>query len=304
MPKKILITGIGGYVGSNVALKLLDSHEVVGIGRGTKFPFLKSIFGEKVRLVESDIADEKRMREASEGADVIIHSASPVSAGYLKEHPKESSHAIVEGTKTVSNIAREKNIFLIHLSSQAVYSAKRERPMPLSEEDLLMPDTFYGELKAEAEREAVLSKRSLILRLGYVFGAGSAVPMHSDVVISIFIAQAREGGPIIVYGDGSQGLDFVHIDDVSRLLSEFASKDVSLPRVLNVSYGKKVTSGELALIIKKEVKRHLDKDAEIVFKNSGEPRPSRWLSSLKLHKVAPWFPSVTLEEGVRELLEK
>src|SRR3989442_9833584 len=178
--RKVLVTGIGGYVGSSIALRLADTCEIVGVGRATKFQVLREIFGDRLRLVESDVTDREAIRRAARGVDVVIHGASPIVERYCREHPEEAVRTIVDGTRIVSEAAAAEGALLVHLSTLSVYSSYRERPMPLREDSALLPDSTYGDLKVRAEREAH-GVPSVILRLSNVYGVGGAVAPHAHM---------------------------------------------------------------------------------------------------------------------------
>lgn len=302
--RKILITGIGGYICSNIAVRLMNRHRLVGVGRGEKFPVLKEIFGERVELREADIADRETLQKYSKGAEIIIHGVSPQTERFCQEHPKEARRVIVEGTKVIADIAEKQGAFLVHLSTLAVYSTHRERPMPLKEDSELMPDTNYGLFKAEAEKEAARVS-SLILRLSNVFGAGEGIEPHEHTVTTIFVSRAVMGEPLVVYGDGQEQFDFIHLKDVTRVCEEIVNSSFSFPPVLNVSSGQPVSLGRLADVVNEESSKLFGKKVPREHQApppERQPRPTRWLSNARIREIFPWFPSVVLEEGIREML--
>lgn len=302
--RKIFITGIGGYVCSNIAAQLVHRHNLVGIDRGTKFSALKEVFGERVKLGETDITDRETLQKYAKGAKIIIHGASPPTERFCKEHPEEARRVIVEGTKVVADIAKKQGAFLIHLSTLSVYSTYRERPMPLEEDSELLPDTAYGALKAEAEKEARRA-HSLVLRLSNVFGTGKAIKPHEHTVTTIFVSRAVKGEPLLIYGDGREALDFIHVQDVIRVCEGIVESSLTFPPILNVSAGEAVTVQKIAEIVNEESYKLFGKKVRIEHQPpppERQPRPSRWLSNASIRKIFPWFPSVTLQEGIREML--
>jgi nucleoside-diphosphate-sugar epimerase len=194
---------------------------------------------------------------------------------------------------------------LVHLSTYAVYSTFRERQMPLAEDVELLPDDVYGALKAEAEWEASRVPAA-ILRLTNVYGVGSGIILKRDV-IGRFITAAREGAPITMYGEGTQGVDFVHIDDVCRVVAEL----IDLPRregplVLNVGSGKVISIRQLAEAAAALAREVLGRDVSIVSQEAppGKIWPDRWVSTERLRKAFPWFPAASLEQGMREIMRQ
>ncbi|TSC70164.1 MAG: UDP-glucose 4-epimerase [Parcubacteria group bacterium Gr01-1014_70] len=307
---RILITGIGGYIGSSLAYHVCKSttplYTVIGIGRGTKYPLLRAKLTGRITLYEGNIEDEDLLNKSAEGCDVIVHTASPVSERYCQEQYAEAERAIVLGTRKIVQAARRTSSLLIHLSTQAVYSTYRVRAMPLDEQMPLLPDTAYGTLKAEAEYEVLTYPSAIILRLVNIYGIGKITPMHNDVVTSIFISASQRKEAITIYGDGSQGIDLVHIDDLVQLIEHLILHRPSqyVPSVINVSSGKAVYIRDLAHMVQKEAYQSLQYSIPIQFKDSpaGKIWPTRFLSNNKVRAAAPWFPRVALRDGIREML--
>jgi UDP-glucose 4-epimerase len=300
---RVVITGIGGYIPSNIALAMSSSREVVGVGRATKFPFLRSVFGDRVKLVESDIADAARIGEVCRGADVVIHGAGPIVERWCAENEDEARRVIVRGTEVASEAAGRSGAMLVHLSTLSVYSTHLVREQPVCEDSELLPDTVYGSLKTEAERIAEQSG-ALLLRISNVFGSGAAVPAHGHVVTTIFADRAARGEAISIVGEGDEAFDFVHIDDVVRLTCELIDDPPALPAVFNVSYGSAITLRDLAALVRDEALELLGRRIEIEQRPSQRaPRPSRWLANDRVRRVAPWFPAVSTRDGMREMIQ-
>ena len=302
-PPKVLITGIGGYVGSNIAFRLVDRCEVIGAGRATKFALVREIFGERLRLAECEITDRRTLSRAARGVDVIIHGVAPIVERWCREHPAEASRTIVDGTRIVTDVAAEEGALLVHLSTLSVYSSYAERRMPLTEDSALMPDTTYGILKAEAEREAARIP-SVILRISNAYGVGGAVAPHAHMVTRIFVSRAARAEPLTVFGEGAEGLDLVHVQDVARLVEQVVLEPATTPLVLNVSAGSAVTLRTLAELVRQLTLEQHGWAVEIRSEPipAGKARPSRWLANDRARALAPWFPAVALVDGLREMV--
>ena len=149
------------------------------------------------------MADRDTLRRAASGVDVVIHTASAIVERYCRDHPEEAARTIVDGTRNVTEAAAEAGALLVHLSTLSVYSSYRERPMPLREDSALLPDTTYGTLKAEAEREAARIP-SVILRISNAYGVGGAVAPHAHMVTRLFVSRAIRAEPLMVLGEGGR----------------------------------------------------------------------------------------------------
>ena len=300
---KVVITGIGGYVASNIACALPAAWEMIGVGRATKFPFLRQLLGTRLRLVEADVTDPV-LSELCRGADAVVHAAAPIREQECQERPEEARRVIVEGTRAVADAAVAAGCRLVHLSTLSVYSTNLVRPQPVTEESELQPDTTYGMLKAEAEREAGRAA-PLILRLSNVFGQGVGVPPHAHVVTTILRDRVRRGEPLVLHGDGEEGFDFIHVRDVARFVRQALERPLALPLVLNVSAGHAIRIAALAETYRRVARELWGRDVPVRTNGtSGRPsRPSRWLANDRIRALAPWFPAVDIEAGVREMLE-
>jgi UDP-glucose 4-epimerase len=184
-----------------------------------------------------------------------------------------------------------------------VYSTFRERPMPLAEDAELLPDDLYGVLKAEAEWEAGRVP-SVSLRLTNVYGRGAGIVLKRDVV-GRYVRAVQDGEPLRMYGDGGQGIDFVHVDDVCRVVEGVAElAPAARPRVLNVGSGGVVSIRRLAETFAQVARRALGRDVALVTEPAppGKIWPDRWVAADRLKACFPWFPGTTLEAGIEELL--
>jgi len=304
--RSVLVTGPGGYVGSTLAMRLAGAgHRVIGYGHGSNFPALHTRSQEGgVELVSGDLTDRGELGRAMRGVDAVVHAASVTGDVACRRDVGAALRTIVRGTRLVVEAVQAHAIpLLIHVSSYAVYGTLHARPMPLDEEMHLEADDLYGTLKAEAEWEAS-QVPSIIVRLTNVYGRGAGLILKRDVV-GHFVRAVQEGRPLRVFGDGSQGIDFVHVDDVSRVVGVLLewSRPVR-PYVLNVGSGRVVSIRALAELCARAARERLGRDVGIVTEEAPRDKiwPDRWVATQRLRECCPWFPSVTLEHGIDELV--
>jgi len=155
---KILITGGAGFVGSHLADKLLERHNLVtcydnfnqyysGKERNTE----KSQNNPNYRLVRANILDPQPLCEAMDDIDVVFHLAAQAGVRYSIDHPMEVSQINVDGTINVLEAARQRGVSkIIYASSSSVYGTPEY--MPVSEEHPLDPISPYGLSKVAGEK--------------------------------------------------------------------------------------------------------------------------------------------------------
>lgn len=205
---RALVTGATGFVGSHVVDRLLErGHEVVALIRSPDKA--RGLSERGVHLVRGDLGDVGALTTAAEGADVVYHIAA--LTGAVDE--AEFLQANREGTANVVRAARaaggDPRIVLIS-SMAAGGPAERDRPRQAAGDD--RPVTMYGRSKLASEQ--VVREQPLpwtILRPPTIYG-----PRDRDNLITIF--KAARLGFTPVFGDGSQQLSLVHVDDLAEAI--------------------------------------------------------------------------------------
>ncbi|KRD63903.1 hypothetical protein ASE40_00720 [Flavobacterium sp. Root935] len=187
---KILITGIKGFLGSNLA-KRLDNYEIVGLG--TKDDFLEDIpvFG-SVDDIHIDI-------------DVLILCHAAVSSGTVIISNDKLYEVNISLTEKIIN--RFKDAHVIYISSTSVYHLNGEIQ---NEKSIVSPQSSYALSKFWAEKIVSLHERNTILRVSSLFGIG----MKENTLIPNYTNQALQKGIIEVWGNGGRVQNYIHVEDV------------------------------------------------------------------------------------------
>jgi len=302
---RIIIIGGGGFIGSALLKHLLARHECVCFGHGGRFAELRDKIDGAVEYVEGDVTDAAVLRRALRGADAAVYAAGTGGeAGCLRD-PARSLLAHVYGAQVAAREAADAGVArFVYTSTIAVYGTYHARPMPLNEEMSARPDEFYGALKASAERALIDSGRFRILRLSNVYGYGSGLFSLSSGVAGKFVELISQGKPLRVYGDGSQRIDYVHVDDVCRAYELALGADGPESFVYNVGGGRPVSVKELAETSAALSEELTGARAEIEYAHAPADKlwPDRRLSIEKIESELGWRPRVSIEEGLREML--
>jgi UDP-glucose 4-epimerase len=256
MPK-YLVTGVAGFIGSNIAHALLaQGEEVRGIddlshGREEN---LAGIDG-KFDFRRADITDDDAVRSACSGINFVLHQAARGSVPRSMEDPVGSNHANVVGTVKVLQAAREAGVKrVVYASSSSVYGdtpvlPKREE-MPCAPISPYAVSKYAGELYAQSFSR-VLGLETVSLRYFNVFGPRQHPTSQYAAVIPKFVRAMLQGESPVIFGDGKQSRDFTHIDNVvsANLLACKAPAEKASGRAFNVAAGKSFSVNELYALL-------------------------------------------------------
>ncbi|MEM2293940.1 MAG: GDP-mannose 4,6-dehydratase [Candidatus Bathyarchaeia archaeon] len=300
---KVLITGGAGFIGHNVAIFLRDFGFDVAVfdnlKRSAEFS-VKRLAERNIPLIKGDVLNAHTLNEALRDVDVVIHAAAYINVKESFKRPTLYLKNNVIGTASVAEACLNKGVkLLIYLSSAAVYGEPISTP--ISETHPTNPISPYGLSKMMGEEVVKFySKYGLkhvILRLFNVYG-----PRQSKAyagVITRFIERAVEGFQPIIYGDGEQTRDFVHVKDVSEAIKQTMERDV-VNETFNIGSGAPTKIKELAnLVINlanlkcKPVYRH---------PRAGDIKHS-YADISKAKRLLGFRPKVSLKEGLKELIE-
>ncbi len=297
--KKILITGAKGFIGSHVARHFKNlGYQTYGIGHGDLLVDECKAIGLDY-WYKSDVCIEA-IKEIGEIFDVIVHCGGSGSVGFSVEHPYEDFKKTVDGTLEVLEYIRLYNAqaHFIYPSSPAVQGECTNEP--IGEEYIGKPASPYGYHKKIAEdlarsySEKYAIKVSII-RLFSVYGNGLTKQLLWDAYNKIIDTK----GEVIFWGTGEETRDFIHIDDVVKIMESLISLE-DLYLVVNGGTGVKYTVKEVVLMIK----ALLSSETNIVFNqqiNQGNPI-YYWADIKKLKMIYTNKPK-TFDIGLHEYIK-
>ena len=255
-PKKALIryviTGAAGFIGSNLTRAILErGHAVVGIDNFLtgKRENLAGIAGE-FELVEGDVRDAELLRRAFRGATYVLHHAALASVPWSVAEPALAHDHNATGTLNALVAARDAGVERFVLAStSAVYGDGAQ--VPCGEDQPLRPESPYAATKLIGESYAALFHRTyglptIALRYFNVFGPRQDPQSAYAAAIPIFARKALAGEPPVIFGDGEQTRDFVHVDDViAANLLACAASGPACGEAFNIGGGARVTVNAL-----------------------------------------------------------
>jgi len=244
--KKILITGVAGFIGSHVSRRFLhEGYDVVGVddlsnGKIKNVP-------EGVVFIEGDLAQLKTIKAIPKGCHQILHLAGQSSGEISFDDPVED---IEKNTISTLNLIKygieNRSDRIVYASSMSVYGNVLD--MPTCENVPCEPLSCYGVGKVAAEGYLKVYQKQLpyvSLRMFNVYGPGQDMENLRQGMVSIFLAQALKNKNILVKGGLDRFRDFIYIDDVVEAWYRAAIYRSSICRTLNLGTGIKTTVGEL-----------------------------------------------------------
>jgi UDP-glucose 4-epimerase len=249
--RRALVTGGAGFIGHHLAHALVRRGVEVTVlddlsmGRSENVP-------PGARLVLGDVRDPEAVALAMQGADAVLHEAAIVSIRASLDGFVRDADVNLLGTLNVLQCMADSGVTrALFASSMAVY-ADSEAPVPLREDALLQPVSPYGIAKLAAERYWLMmcahaGISGTALRYFNTYGPNQT-PTPYVGVITIFINRLLRGELPVVFGDGEQRRDFVHVDDIvaANLAVLDGPPEVTAGRVFNVGTGHATSVNDIA----------------------------------------------------------
>lgn len=304
--KRILVTGGLGFIGSNLVDRLISTDEVTvldDLSSGRIGNVTQHLENPKFRLVRGSILDPDTIDNALEGASAVVHLAAVVSVALSVEKPLLVHRVNVEGTLNILESCLRRSVDrFVFASSAAVYG--NDLTPPFREDYQSNPSNLYGATKeaGEAYVKAYAETHDLktvILRLMNVYGPRRSPGPYAGVITKFAEATSLRK-PLMVYGDGEQTRDFIHVSDAVEAMASAVHKDQAIGHTFNIGTGKPTTINKLAGIFS----RLTDSGCQInhVETRRGEVMAS-WSNIEKAKKVLEYKPKVSLENGIKSFME-
>lgn len=307
--KSVLITGVAGFIGSNLARTLLEKGEtVIGVdnfitgqrehvNKLNKYPRFTFIKHDIIKPLPKLITKDQRLT-------AIYHLACPTGVPNLTRLGEEMLRTSAEGTRNILELARLHNTKVVFTSSSEIYGNPTIFPQKETYAGNVDPTglrSTYEEGKRFAEALLMLYVRkykiqATIARLFNVYGPGMS-PLETRVIPRM-ITQALHNKPIPIHGDGSQTRTFCYIDDMVNGLILLMKKGRT-GEAYNIGSDKEITINDLA----KQIKNVTRYTLRVVH----TPRPphdhdSRLPDLTKIKKLG-WKTTVPLRVGLQRTVE-
>lgn len=296
---KVLITGVAGFIGSNLALShVKNGDEVTGIDNLSTGSVRNLDALQKINFINSDLLDSRKL--LPESVDVVYHFASPASPEKYMAQPINTMDVNTIGTRVLLEYSMQIGARLVFASTSEIYGDPLENPQ--REEywgnvNPIGPRSVYDEAKRFGETIVAHFQREHSVNAGIIriFNTyGPNMDPFDGRVVSNFIRQALVGDPLTIYGSGNQTRSFCYIDDLVSGIRKMAESNIRGP--VNLGNPQERTLLDLARIVL-EVTNGTSR-LEFMALPEDDPKQRR-PDITKAKNLLGWEPRVDIETGIK-----
>lgn len=288
MSKKILITGINGFIGSNAKKYFAESFEIFGL----------DIFGEAEKNFIQGEVDINNLEKFGVNFDYILHFAGSGTVSSAQKSPELEYAKSVVSLKNLLDycVKNNRKTKIIFSSSAAVYGDKYG--YPIKENDELNPISIYGKHKVEAEKllqeyHEKYSIKSNIIRFFSIYGEGLRKQLLWDFSNRL---KNNKSDTINCFGTGKEKRDFIHINDVLNFVELLINLDIDFD-VFNCAAGKETCIDEILKMLCNEYNIHPEFNYDNI-ERDGDPK--YLCANINKAKEIGFSPKINLQEGISQ----
>jgi UDP-glucose 4-epimerase len=306
---RVLVTGGAGLIGSHIVDRLLTESpaEIVVLDnfvRGRRDNLATAMLSGRVTIVEGDIRDRALVTDAMQGIDVVFHQAA-IRITQCAEEPALAMDVLVNGTFVVLDVARQVGVRKVVAASSASVYGLADR-FPTDEQHHPYNNrTLYGSAKLfnEGLMRSFNEQYGLeYVALRYFNVYGPRMDMHgayTEVFIR-WMENIEAGRPPMIFGDGTQTMDFIYADDIARANILAARAPVS-DAVYNIASGTEFSLNECAGMLLQVMKSPLKVEYGEARKVNGVTR--RLASTWRAEQEIGFQAVVPFEMGLSRLVD-
>lgn len=311
--KKILITGGLGFIGSNLARRLVEFQNEVTIIDSLIPQYggnLRNLYDVKDQLDIniSDVRDTYAIHQLIKGKDYLFNLAGQTSHLDSMNDPVTDLDINAKAQLSILEACRENNpdIRIVFASTRQIYG--KPNYLPVDEKHPLHPVDVNGINKIAGEQYHILYQEvygiaSTVLRLTNTYGPRMRIKDARQTFLGIWIRNLLEGKPIQVFGDGKQRRDYNYISDVLDALAIAATQEDAIGKIYNLGAPAPLSLEDTAKIMCKEIK---DSDYRLIA--FPEDRKAIDVGDFicdysSFRNEFGWEPKVNFEKGIPRTLK-
>ena len=310
--RRVLITGGLGFIGSNLARRLVDLGADVLLVDSLLPDYGGNLFNitgleDRLRVNIADVRQSTTMNYLVRGRDVIFNLAGQVSHIDSMRDPHTDLEINCRGQLTILEACRQHNpaTKVVYAGTRQVYG-KPDR-LPVDESHLVRPTDINGINKAAGEYyhlvyNNVFDVRACSLRLTNVYGPRQLIRNNRQGFIGWFIRLAIEGQEIQIYGDGSQIRDFVYVDDASDAFLRAGALDACNGDVFNVGGSEPIAHRDLVTMLLQLSGRGTVRFVDWPDDKRRIDLGSFYSNSTKFSTLTGWKAETALQDGLNRTL--
>ena len=306
---RVLVTGGAGFVGSRIVDDLVEAgcRNIVVVDnmvRGRAENLAAAMRKAPVRLVEGDIRDRSMMARLVAGRDLVFHQAA-LRITHCAAEPRLAMEVMANATFNLLEQCVDAGVRKVVMASSASVYGMADA-FPTTEQAPPYPNrTLYGAAKVFAEGllrafNDMYGLDYVALRYFNVYGPRMDIHGRYTEVMIRWMERIAEGKPPLIFGDGLQTMDFIHVGDVARANLLAATADVS-DRVFNVGSGTETSLLDLACLLS-EVMGRPDLIPVHVEQRAVNPVQRRLADVEPARRHIGFVAAVPLRQGLRDLV--
>jgi len=306
--KRILVTGGAGFIGSHIVDHIVEekAKQIIVIddfSRSRKENLGWATKNGHVKLIKCDIRNISSVNKFMKGVDYVFHKAA-LRVTKCAEDPRLCNEVLVNGTFNILEACVKNNIKKIIFASSALVYGEPSY-LPMDENHPFNSSTVYGAAKIANEKMAKAFKEMyglnyIGLRPFNVYGPRMDIfSPHKEVMIK-WLDRIDNNQPPLIFGDGTQSMDFVYVEDVARANILALKSDID-EGIYNIGTGFMTSLNELAKIMLKLTKS----DLKPIYKKPEKPIyvSKRQAGIEKAKKELKFKVKIKLKEGLKKLIE-
>jgi UDP-glucose 4-epimerase len=319
---KVLITGGAGFIGSNLAERLIARGDEVSVvdnittGRIENLAHL--VDSGQIRIFVDTVCNPVLMEELIREADHVYHLASPVGVKYIMEHPVLTILDAARGADVVFGLCNKYRKKVLLASTSEVYGKNLDflggDARKLGEEDFRLKGSTknhrwaYANTKSMEEFLAFAYFREYRMPVVVVRFFNTVGPRQTGMygmVVPTLIKQALAGEPMTVFGTGQQSRCFLHVADAIDAATALMAEPKAIGDVFNIGSEEEVTVSALAAMVKERIgssSEIVNVDYKTAYGDGFEDMLRRTPDTTKIRELVGFRQKLNLERTLDEII--